>query len=326
MSTILKYSSLALLSTLITACSGGSGSAPVDNESKNDIKKQDEKVQAPVYHLSVQPLHLPNQNHTQNDELLYKQEIEKLLVNGTQFLLLSTGQVKGVESITGQSTDDVGLHLVKNNISNVLSGLGKIRELNSYKEGVGSVLLLRDPETNGWKHQSFGRYSGTSNGRIGYISFGEQSQNLPTSGEITYQGIAWGDAKEKQNSDFTPVNSVSGELAATLELKANFSNKTLEFKTKDTKGYQLNGGVQDYAKFDLTGNASWNSGEKAFTGTVKTTDNATGTLKGSFYGPNAIEVGGTFGIKADSIIYQGGFGGKQVQSAEKADNAKPASR
>ncbi|WP_424406388.1 transferrin-binding protein-like solute binding protein [Pasteurella sp. PK-2025] len=329
MSNKFKYTSLALLSTLLVACSGG-GSTPADNGQKNEINPQNGGDKTPVFHLSAQPIYLIKGEQPQAKEEVYKQEVEKLLLDGKTLRLLSVGTVKGVDSLTGESTEDVGLHLVKNKAVGILEGLGKIRQVNNYQQGVGSLLLLRDPQANGWEHQSFGRYTGTNNSASGYVSVGEQSQNLPASGKITYTGIVWGDAGEKQNNDFKPVNSISGELAATLQLTADFGKKTLEFKTTNTKGYSLQEQkAVDYSKFDLTGTAKWDNGQKSFIGTVNTKDNINekGTLQGSFYGPNAIEVGGTFGIKTDDKFYQGGFGGKQVSpTTEKADNNRPASR
>ncbi|MGC7560507.1 transferrin-binding protein-like solute binding protein [Pasteurella sp. PK-2025] len=331
MSNKFKYTSLALLSTLLVACSGG-GSTPADNGQKNEINPQNDDVPSPVFHLSAQPTYFIQGSQNKNNEPINPQEIEKiekLLVGENKLLLLSAGETQDTESITGKATDDVGLHLVKNKVSDVLEGLGKIKTFTDFKNGSNTLLVLRDPQTNGWKHHSFGRYTIPNTGKTGYFSFGEQSQNLPASGTITYKGIVWGDAGEKQGDSLRPVNSVSGELAATFELKANFDNKTLEFKTTNTKGYSLQEQkAVDYSKFDLTGTAKWDNGQKSFIGTVNTKDNINenGTLKGSFYGPNAIEVGGTFGIQTNDKFYQGGFGGKQVKDTEKADTSRPASR
>ncbi|WP_424404618.1 transferrin-binding protein-like solute binding protein [Pasteurella sp. PK-2025] len=330
MSNKFKYTSLALLSTLLVACSGG-GSTPADNGQKNEINPQNGGDKTPVFHLSAQPSYFIQGRRDQKNDAINQQEIEKLLVNGNQLLLLSAGETQGIESLKGEATDDVGLHLAKKNMSDVLKGLGRIKKFGEIKNGSGTLLLLRDPEANGWQHHSFGRYTDIITGKTGYFSFGEQSQSLPSSGTITYEGIAWGDAqeKQKQNNEFKPIDSLSGELAATLQLTADFGKKTLEFKTTNTKGYSLQKQTAvDYSKFDLTGTAKWDNGQKSFIGTVNTKDNINenGTLKGSFYGPNAIEVGGTFGIQTNDKFYQGGFGGKQVKDTEKADTSRPASR
>jgi hypothetical protein len=63
----------------------------------------------------------------------------------------------------------------------------------------------------------------------------------------------------------------------------------------------------------MSGTLTYSSGANQFSGAISTAGSAmTGTAVGTFYGPSANEIGGTFGVTGSSgqgMI--GAFGGKQ---------------
>jgi hypothetical protein len=67
------------------------------------------------------------------------------------------------------------------------------------------------------------------------------------------------------------------------------------------------------SQLDLNGTLQITSGENRFFGGVATSGNAmSGSATGQFYGPNANEIGGTFGVKGSGLESMvGGFGGKR---------------
>ena len=65
--------------------------------------------------------------------------------------------------------------------------------------------------------------------------------------------------------------------------------------------------------YDFKGTASWKDGN-LFSGKVSTADDKlSGNLNGKFYGPNAAEIGGTYGLKNKDATEHliGGYGAKR---------------
>ena len=93
----------------------------------------------------------------------------------------------------------------------------------------------------------------------------------------------------------------------------------MNFTTDNTQRHAIlpTGGLaapQDAANLNLRGVAAWDAGKADFSGVaVSQDDSLTGKVHGRFYGPDAAEVGGVFGLqnsdKSQTLI--GGFGGKR---------------
>jgi hypothetical protein len=77
--------------------------------------------------------------------------------------------------------------------------------------------------------------------------------------------------------------------------------------SKDTSGVNLSTGAVVVAKeldFNGTGSVNGATFSAPISGTV-----VNGNAKGTFYGPTAQEIGGTFSSSAGGVEYNGAFGG-----------------
>lgn len=172
----------------------------------------------------------------------------------------------------------------------------------------------RDPAVAGWNYQTYGMFD--SGSRFGidetnvYQSVGEYTKAIPTGGEATYNGISSGSGR---------TNGVNYSTTADVTVKVDFSERNVDFKTTNTKKYNFDGAAKlqdgvDTPDLNLTGNFKLEKGQAGFIGEIKTADDAlSGQVKALFYGPNADEVGGVFGVKKDGTTdhYVGGFGARR---------------
>ena len=182
-----------------------------------------------------------------------------------------------------------------------------------YSADLGSnSYVWRDPAVAGWNYQTFGYFvgSGSIETDKGYQSIGIPTANLPTQGGAEYKGIATGEYVD---------NNTAYQLSANSRVYANFAERKLNFTTDNTQRHAIlpTGGLaapQDAANLNLRGVAAWDAGKADFSGVaVSQDDSLTGKVHGRFYGPDAAEVGGVFGLqnsdKSQTLI--GGFGGKR---------------
>ncbi|KAE9534668.1 hypothetical protein A1D25_06375 [Ursidibacter arcticus] len=273
--------------------SGGAETAPA-TENKNPSPKPQEAS------ISITVQKLPDAGNATVAQ--YEQGIQKLLVSGKELNLANP-----VKQINSQNIDkdnsDTGMNILKKHPDAIAKGHGGVKHFGNDKAGI----YLRDNDLNGWKYQSFGRYYNEDGNQYGFVSIGQTTQELPKEGEITYRGIAMGDATLDDNRVVG-----SGEIVANTELVANFGTKQLTFITIETKGFD-GIDVKDYSSnYDLTGTSTLKANSSMFEGTVKTASGTNGTFKGSFYGNDASEIGGTFDIKGNTQTYTGGFGAKDI--------------
>ncbi|MGX3022126.1 transferrin-binding protein-like solute binding protein [Ursidibacter sp. B-7004-1] len=230
----------------------------------------------------------------------YEQGVKMLLVSGKKLDLAAPTETFSSKNLPSDNRD-TGMNILKSNSDAINKGHGGVKHFKKGNVGI----YLRDNELNGWKYQSFGRYYSEDGSQYGFVSVGETTKSLPTKqGEITYRGIAMGDSSADDVVG-------SGELVADTTLKVNFDTKQLTFNTNMTKGYD-GSEVVDYASYNLSGTSTLNEKSSAFNGEVRAADGSSGTFKGSFYGNDASEIGGTFDLKGNNHSYIGGFGAKEV--------------
>ena len=181
---------------------------------------------------------------------------------------------------------------------------------------LSALAIAVEPVPQGWNYQTFGVWSrdpsGSNPGRVGAISTGSftATNNVPSTGTATFTGASAGLYS-------APDGSTGGIVAANMAMVVDFSSRVAGFATAGTT-ISRDGG-QNFAAFsalDLTGSLQVVSGQNLMSGTVSTTAgspvNLSGNINGKFYGPNAQEVGGTFGLKGNGVeAYVGGFGGKR---------------
>ena len=172
----------------------------------------------------------------------------------------------------------------------------------------GAVIVMRDPAAIGWNYQTFAYYNNPANNIThAYQSIGIETpaNAMPTAGTATYNGLT--------TAQYV-VNGQTKQMTADVKAVADFGKKLVRFETANAHLHTLENGARKSNPEDglnIKGKASWSAGNQ-FAGTVAT-KNMTGTLNGKFYGANAAEIGGTYGLKNAANTEQliGGYGAKR---------------
>ncbi|MDO4697633.1 MAG: transferrin-binding protein-like solute binding protein [Pasteurellaceae bacterium] len=326
-----QYTSIALLCSMTVACSSGQGgqtSSPMQDQAvlsppQDAVQPREFKVMFQELHSSSDMQHQSNMqagDYTKYLNLFITRTNEGIHLNHSSEKR-DRSSLKDKEATLG---DDVGLRLLEIDDKLISQGFSVAHYFSHQNE---ASLLARDMEVNGWKYQSFGAFSSPKYGASAFVSFGEESKTVPVTGTATYSGIALGAVYNDGSGK--PLAGLE-EIASHLTISADFDRKTLQFNTTNTKGFKVDGAVAeskervlDYHAWDLTGSATWKDSQKGFSGSVKLKSDASstadrGSLQGSFFGPNAIEIGGTFYLKDQSKDYRGAFGGKQDTTVTQA--------
>lgn len=191
---------------------------------------------------------------------------------------------------------------------------------------------LRDPVAAGWSYNTFGVFQekrGNSDVR-GYQSIGIKTPTsakerkeadesfevdekylkngfLPYYGRATYTGIGHAYHNDEQ-------------VTMNVKVDADFHDRHLNFETSNATAhtFEKEGHLTRVRPdLDLKGAADWAADVADFRGKVHNAGgNLEGQLEGSFYGPNAAEVGGVYGLhgkdkEGKPVNYVGGFGAKR---------------
>ena len=177
---------------------------------------------------------------------------------------------------------------------------------------------FRSPAAAGWSYQTFGYFFGSANkgfldrsrdAFVGYQSIGKQTRpsEMPKSGSADYNGISHGYYNGNQ-------------VTALNKLHANFGKRSISYETTGVSQLHTFEGtdhvIEDKPAFNLSGSASWAANSSDFSGDIRTAEGLTGKWQGRFYGPNADEVGGIFGLQGtatdgSAVQYVGGFGAER---------------
>jgi hypothetical protein len=172
---------------------------------------------------------------------------------------------------------------------------------------IAVVLNPLDP-LFGWNYQTFGVWlkdTSPAAFQLGAISVGGVSPASAlalSSGTFTGHALGWwidgGGALHSTSADMTAI--------------ANFSTRKIDFSTTNTS---IDGLAPASTDLNLSGRLDYGTGNQ-FSGTVtaaRIVDPLSGTATGRFYGPNAEEIGGVYGLSStttsESMI--GAFGGKR---------------
>lgn len=161
-------------------------------------------------------------------------------------------------------------------------------------------LVYYEPSVGDFEYQNLGTWTnGEETGRISVASVG-----LPTAPNdlpgvtATYSGYATG------------ISERDGEMFYTVAgatVRTNFATATLS--TTDTMKISLDTEVQSSASdHDLSGTLQISG--SGLSGKV-TSGVGSGTASGSFYGPQAAEVGGTFEVSGTGEVHIGAFGARR---------------
>lgn len=170
--------------------------------------------------------------------------------------------------------------------------------------------LFADPYVSGFNFQTYGVWEtglGSGSGSAGAITVGSATPNggVPVFGTAKFSGSAGGVYVDAAGNNYF--------AASGLTVDANFGNRSLSLATSGTQKIDAATAVTSSASnLDMSGTLTYASGSSAFNGQVTTASGLTGSAVGNFYGPNAQELGGTFGVKGAGVEgYIGGFGAKQ---------------
>ena len=165
-----------------------------------------------------------------------------------------------------------------------------------------------DPYAVGFNYQSFGAW-GTglvagSTGRYGAISAGAvtPASSVPATGTAIFRGYS--------AAIFTNPQGEAYRYGADALFNVSFAGRSISLSTSNDIVTNINTNTTFRWTTPMSGTMTWNAGANAFSGTL-TTGNMTGTANGTFYGPGAVELGGTYVLKGGLGAMVGGFGGKQ---------------
>lgn len=183
----------------------------------------------------------------------------------------------------------------------------------AYNSTGSNQAVYADPYALGFNYQTFGVW-GTglvpgSTGKYGAISVGAKTGNssVPTTGQATYRGYAGG--------IFTDGSVY--RYAADATFNVNFANRTVDFSTSNqTLSSVATNNTFSTQVGQISGTMSYSSGSPTFSGNLTATGltpsrNLSGSGSGTFYGPSANELGGTFFLRGSVNTLIGGFGAKQ---------------
>ncbi|VTX69314.1 Transferrin binding protein-like solute binding protein [Neisseria subflava] len=174
-------------------------------------------------------------------------------------------------------------------------------------------IVLHDPSAAGWTYQTFAHYTVPDKtphkGYQGYQSLGDETAfaTLPAKGTATYKGIS---------TAYVVTNNDNRQLTSNVMAIVDFGLKGVRFETSNSHFHTLKNDkrVSEAAEnYNFKGTASWKDGN-IFLGKVSTADGKlSGNLSGKFYGPNAAEIGGTYGLKTEDATEHliGGYGAKR---------------
>ncbi|MBC2652354.1 transferrin-binding protein-like solute binding protein [Novosphingobium aerophilum] len=191
--------------------------------------------------------------------------------------------------------------------ASVFVGTTAIATALSNSTGSNQAIYI-DPYAVGFNYQSFGAW-GTglvagSTGKYGAISAGATTAaaSVPTTGTATFRGYA--------AAIFTNPNGDAFRYGANAAFSVNFANRSVALSTSGDVVTNINTNVAYNWTTPMSGTMTYAAGSNTFSGTL-TTSTLTGIGTGSFYGPAATELGGTFVLRGAAGAMVGGFGGKQ---------------
>ena len=270
-----------------------------------------------------------NGNNNNNDNKTDSKDdpVMMLDINKVYHLMLTSGTIDGNSEIP----KDAGISkITRKRVNGELQDYGGSigREFNRVILFANPVIVqnkqqylssyFRSPAAAGWSYQTFGTFFGGANGGylknrrdvlLGYQSIGRptKASEMPTRDGADYTGI-------------THAYYNSAQVTAHNKIHADFGARTLSYETTDTSVLHTFGAfghvIEDRPDLNLNGAASWAEGTGDFNGTMKAANGLTGEMKGRFYGPNADEVGGVYGLsgqdsKGEAVHYVGGFGARR---------------
>jgi hypothetical protein len=154
-----------------------------------------------------------------------------------------------------------------------------------------------------WEYASAAAAASTSNQAfvVGSVT---RPADIPTTGTASYSGLMFG-----RYADGAALWSATAAASAT----ADFANRSVSFITTNTQIVNAATPQQAAPNLNLSGTLTYPAATNSLTGIVSTASGLTGPADARFYGPAAVELGGTFFVKDGGNTKQltGSFGLKQ---------------
>lgn len=236
----------------------------------------------------------------------------------------------GIVPVAGFYDKNGDLRVQKGMVGREFDGIIVLENKEDKDGKVKQRSYLRDPVAAGWSYNTFGVFQdSTKSIERGYQSIGvktrtsaqkrkEADENfddktylkgeyLPYYGRATYTGIGHAYHNDEQ-------------VTMNVKVDADFHDRHLNFETSNATAhaFEKEGHLTRVRPdLDLKGAADWAADVADFKGKVHNAGgNLEGQLEGSFYGPNAAEVGGVYGLhgkdkEGKPVNYVGGFGAKR---------------
>ena len=166
-------------------------------------------------------------------------------------------------------------------------------------------MIYSDTTTLGINYQAYGIWAtglGTGSGFGGAASIGSLTPTsaVPTTGTATFTGGVGG--------LLIDTTGLTYLVRGNSSVVANFATRSLAYSTTGstfTTGQSASG-------LNMNGTLTYSAGSGNFTGPITSSSISSGTAQGSFYGPTATEVGGTFAMTGTGVqTFFGAFGAKR---------------
>lgn len=237
----------------------------------------------------------------------------------------------GIVPVAGFYDKNGDLRVQKGMVGREFDGIIVLEDEKDKDGKVKQRSYLRDPVAAGWSYNTFGVFQdSTKSIERGYQSIGVKTRTnaqkrkeadesfeadeeylkkgfLPYYGRATYTGIGHAYHNDEQ-------------VTMNVKVDADFHDRHLNFETSNATAhtFEKEGHLTRVRPdLDLKGAADWAADVADFRGKVHNVGgNLEGQLEGSFYGDNAAEVGGVYGLhgkdkEGKPVNYVGGFGAKR---------------
>lgn len=237
----------------------------------------------------------------------------------------------GIVPVAGFYDKNGDLRVQKGMVGREFDGIIVLENKEDKDGKVKQRSYLRDPVAAGWSYNTFGVFQdSTKSIERGYQSIGIKTPTsakerkkadesfesdedylkkgfLPYYGRATYTGIGHAYHNDEQ-------------VTMNVKVDADFHDRHLNFETSNATAhtFEKEGHLTRVRPdLDLKGAADWAADVADFKGKVHNVGgNLEGQLEGSFYGDNAAEVGGVYGLhgkdkEGKPVNYVGGFGAKR---------------
>lgn len=290
-----------------------------------ELEKLEEEEQNRTFFLRSDGTRIPNTSRgLEKDRILKKEDYRNSYSKEKDI------EDAGIVPVAGFYDKNGDLRVQKGVVGREFDGI-IVLEDEKDKDGKVKRSYLRDPVAAGWSYNTFGVFQdSTKSIERGYQSIGIKTPTsakerkkadesfeadedylkkgfLPYYGRATYTGIGHAYHNDEQ-------------VTMNVKVDADFHDRHLNFETSNATAhtFEKEGHLTRVRPdLDLKGAADWAADVADFRGKVHNVGgNLEGQLEGSFYGDNAAEVGGVYGLhgkdkEGKPVNYVGGFGAKR---------------